>query len=142
MAFIDIFNFKKYFDKPSDAQVARYGHINALYDTLSSSTDYQPKFTVDSVTQTGSTTTPVTIDADAGIIQLAGAYSAGDLTFTVNNNKVTSSSVILLTVQTPGTQAFPSGVYTSNIQNGSFEINFYIQPSATALVYKFHFLII
>ena len=34
MAFIDIFNFKKYFSKPSDAQVARYGHVNALYDAL------------------------------------------------------------------------------------------------------------
>lgn len=34
MAFIDIFNFKKYFAKPSDAQVARYGHVNALYDAL------------------------------------------------------------------------------------------------------------
>ena len=30
MAFIDIFNFKKYITKQSDAQVARYGHINAL----------------------------------------------------------------------------------------------------------------
>lgn len=37
MAFIDIFNFKKYFAKPSDSQVARYGHVNALYDALSSS---------------------------------------------------------------------------------------------------------
>jgi hypothetical protein len=35
MAFIDIFNFKKYFSRPSDAQVARYGHVNALYDALS-----------------------------------------------------------------------------------------------------------
>lgn len=34
MAFIDIFNFKKYFSKPSDSQVARYGHVNALYDAL------------------------------------------------------------------------------------------------------------
>jgi hypothetical protein len=35
MAFIDIFNFKKYFSKSSDSQVARYGHVNALYDALS-----------------------------------------------------------------------------------------------------------
>lgn len=34
MAFIDIFNFKKYFSKPSDSQVARYGHVNAAYDDL------------------------------------------------------------------------------------------------------------
>ena len=30
MGFIDIFNFKKYFAKPSDSNVARYGHVNAL----------------------------------------------------------------------------------------------------------------
>jgi hypothetical protein len=34
MSFIDIFNFKKYFSKPSDSQVARIGHVNAVYDTL------------------------------------------------------------------------------------------------------------
>jgi hypothetical protein len=43
MAFIDIFNFKKYFSKPSDAQVARYGHVNALYDQLSANT-YTPPY--------------------------------------------------------------------------------------------------
>lgn len=42
MAFIDIFNFKKYFSKPSDAQVARYGHVNALYDQLSANTYTSP----------------------------------------------------------------------------------------------------
>lgn len=30
MGFIDIFNFKKYFAKASDSNVARYGHVNAL----------------------------------------------------------------------------------------------------------------
>lgn len=34
MSFINIFNFKKYLSKPSDAQVARIGHVNALYDAL------------------------------------------------------------------------------------------------------------
>lgn len=32
MAFIDIFNFKKYITKQSDAQVARYGHVNAAVE--------------------------------------------------------------------------------------------------------------
>ncbi len=32
MNFIEIFNFAKYFRKPSDSTVARYGHINALAD--------------------------------------------------------------------------------------------------------------
>lgn len=39
MAFIDIFNFKKYFSKPSDSQVARYGHVNALYEALQQPTE-------------------------------------------------------------------------------------------------------
>jgi len=34
MAFVDIFNFKKYITKPSDALTARVGHVNALYNTL------------------------------------------------------------------------------------------------------------
>lgn len=34
MAFIDIFNFKKYITKPSDAATARIGHVNAVYDAL------------------------------------------------------------------------------------------------------------
>jgi hypothetical protein len=34
MAFVDIFNFKKYITKPSDATTARIGHVNALYDAL------------------------------------------------------------------------------------------------------------
>lgn len=35
MAFINIFNYKKYFKKTSDANVARIGHVNAVYDALS-----------------------------------------------------------------------------------------------------------
>jgi hypothetical protein len=34
MAFVDIFNFKKYITKPSDALTARVGHVNAVYDAL------------------------------------------------------------------------------------------------------------
>lgn len=142
MAFINIFNYKKYFRKASDSNVARIGHVNALYDALNSNTDYQPKLTTGSVKQTGSNTNAVTINKDAGIIELSGVYNSGTLTFTVNNDKVTSSSIILLTAQTPGTQAFPWGLATSNIQNGSFQIKFFIAPSATALIYKFHFLVI
>lgn len=35
MSFINIFNYKKYFKKTSDANVARIGHVNAVYDALS-----------------------------------------------------------------------------------------------------------
>lgn len=70
MAFIDIFNFKKYFNTPSDSQVARYGHVNAVYEALTKPTPIQ-------VTKGGFFTTlniiEVTIDktSDYGIIELA-----------------------------------------------------------------------
>jgi hypothetical protein len=41
MTFVDIFNFKKYITKPSDALTARIGHVNALYNALQ-----QPEETV------------------------------------------------------------------------------------------------
>lgn len=34
MSFINFLNYKKYFGKNTDAQAARIGHVNALYDEL------------------------------------------------------------------------------------------------------------
>lgn len=70
MAFIDIFNFKKYFAKPSDSQVARYGHVNALYDALSQSSSQS--FTTDKYLFNDLT------DGDFDI-----TTSAGEITFTI-----------------------------------------------------------
>jgi hypothetical protein len=122
MAFIDIFNFKKYFSKPSDSQVARYGHVNALYDALQ--TDSQPKFTVDTVTQVGSNGYPVTINSTAGIITMSGTLSPIGNNFTVNNSKVTLNSIILLTPVTgsPSDVAKEILVIPNTIDNGSFNI--------------------
>lgn len=132
-------NYNELRTQELDNNFAKVWHVNEMCGDTS---NLQSKFTTDFVTQPTSSTTPVTINAEAGIIELGSVYSAGTLSFTVNNNKVTSSSIILLTVQTPNSQAFPWGLATSNIQNGSFEIKFYITPSATPLIYKFHFLII
>ncbi len=147
MAFIDIFNFKKYFSKPSDSQVARYGHVNALYDALNSGGNYQSKFTVDTVTQTGGPTSDVTINADAGSITLAGTVGGGQFNFVVTNDKVTDSSIILLTFKLNSafdapTQAF--GVATYGIVDGSFGITFArpASPTPTAIPLTINFLII
>jgi hypothetical protein len=119
MAFIDIFNFKKYFATPSDSQVARYGHVNALYNAT------QPKFTVDTVTQTGSITTDVTVNSTAGKVTMSGPISAIPTGgFVVNNTEVTSNSIILITAF-PQTADRNSEILLncSDITNGSFKIN-------------------
>ena len=147
MAFIDIFNFKKYFANPSDSQVARYGHVNALYDALNSGGNYQSKFTVDTVTQTGGPTNGVTINADAGSITLAGTVGGGQFNFVVTNDKVTDSSVIFLTfkLNSPIDAPIPAfGISTYSITDGSFGITFARSPSPTpsAIPLTIDFLII
>lgn len=90
MAFIDIFNFKKYFRKPSDAQVARYGHVNALYDNLTNSFAIQ----TGAYTKTG-TTVPVT--TKSGIISIATTLNAGEyIQFRIINETITENTVVLL----------------------------------------------
>lgn len=147
MAFIDIFNFKKYFSKPSDSQVARYGHVNALYDALNSGGNYQSKFTVDTVTQTGSASNDVTINADAGSIIIAGPVAGGQFNFVVTNDKVTDSSIILLTFKLNSAYDIPLTAFsiaTYNIVDGSFGITFGrpASPIPTAISPTIDFLII
>ena len=79
-----------------------------------------------SVTQNTSPTTPVTINAAAGTIvtvsQVLGSF--GRLQFTVNNNAVSTSSVLIVSIQDyPGVGA--PVVYADNITNGSFNIVLY-----------------
>ncbi len=147
MAFIDIFNFKKYFSKPSDSQVARYGHVNALYDALNSGGNYQSKFTVDTVTQTGGPGNGVTINADAGSITLAGNVGGGQFNFVVTNDKVTDSSIILLTFKLNSAFDAPTtafGISTYSITDGSFGITFArpASPTPSAIPLTIDFLII
>ena len=47
MSFINFLNYKKYFGKSTDAQAARIGHVNALYDTVAITTGtYEFDFSV------------------------------------------------------------------------------------------------
>lgn len=95
MAFIDIFNFKKYFRKPSDAQVARYGHVNALYDDLVNS------FTIETAeyTKTGPT---VSVTTKSGIISVTETLATTDyVQFRIINEAITANTVVLVTAYNP-----------------------------------------
>jgi hypothetical protein len=97
MAFIDIFNFKKYFSKPSDAQVARYGHVNALYDQLSANTytspykSYVAQFSFDANQDEGLQLIVEEIYNDLDVTITWAVPSPGDSSFTI-----TSSSSIFI----------------------------------------------
>ena len=139
MAFIDIFNYKKYFSSKGDSNVARIGHVNKLANRVTSPT---------AVTQTGSTVSPVTIDAYAGVITMQSILNTGQpsASFIVNNSFATASSTILFTVEYPSTADVSDRVDIAifNRTDGSFGIN--IVSSATVPVqtapYKIHFLVI
>ena len=94
--------------------------LQSLYDTAN-------------VTQITSITTAVTVNAHNGTITTVSSTLAGaaNTSFTVNNNKVTTASKILLTLDYNG-----SGIpilVTNTIANGSFVIKIINASAATAL---------
>jgi len=90
MAFVDIFNYKKYFSNKGDSNVARIGHVNKLAARVTSPV---------AVTQTTGVGTSVTVDAYAGVITMAEVLPVGNTTFKVNNSYVTAGSTVLVTLQ-------------------------------------------
>jgi len=95
MAFIDIFNFKKYFSKPSDAQVARYGHVNALYDNLLNSlTIESAQYTMPAPITPGK---QIEVTTKAGIINIEKTLAPGEYyQFKINNVDITENTVLLV----------------------------------------------
>ena len=85
------------------------------------------------VTQITSITTAVTVNAHNGTITTVSSTLAGaaNTSFTVNNNKVTTASKILLTVNS--TTAGMPILVTNTIANGSFVIKIINASAATAL---------
>lgn len=144
MAFIDIFNYKKYFKKSSDATVARVGHVNAVYDALQ--TDSQPKFTVGTVTQTVSNTTAVTINKTAGRIGMAQNLTNAVATFKVNNSEVTGNSIVLITLVPNFTDSNKEMIgRLSAITSGGFNISVELVGTTalpTSLPISINFLVI
>lgn len=137
MAFIDIFNYKKYFTKNSDANVARIGHVNKLAERVVSSSV---------VTQQTDLLTAVTLDAYAGRIILADDFNFGtslNTTFTFNNNKITENSIILLTISGSSGGDMYSFATVTNIQEGTCELTVGLDPNGTGIANPVvHFLII
>ncbi len=141
MAFIDIFNFKKYFAKPSDSQVARYGHVNALYETLA------PYISSPiTVTQETSLATAVTANARCGKIELAANFSIAtvlDTTFTFNNSEITTNSVILMQLSSDSGTGMYTYIAVTNIQSGNCEVTCGLDINGGAMINPVvHFLII
>jgi hypothetical protein len=131
MAFIDIFNFKKYFLKPSDSQVARYGHVNALYEDL--------KLTKASYVTTPSGGT-LNVTTDAGVVSFDDDITSGaSLTVYLANPNILSTSVILATITC--SNALVLEIY-SFVENGGTEITVINNTEGDAENVKINFLII
>lgn len=139
MAFIDIFNFKKYFATPSDSQVARYGHINALASRITSP---------GTVTQTIDNNTDVTLNSYVGVVTLNQAIlQSGVAAFNVFNSYVTENSVVLITVEySSGADIADNIVYgTTDVVDGGFGVRVKVTASTqggTVGPVKVHFLVI
>jgi len=134
MAFIDIFNFKKYFAAPSDSQVARYGHVNALYTDL--------KITTDSATlPTGET--DATVNAKAGKVLITDDITRGTgNTFNIINSEVTTTSIILVSVGALGETAPKLAYYIKSISAGEFAVRIDELNVADAKDLEINFLVI
>jgi hypothetical protein len=139
MAFINIFDYKKYFSSKGDSNVARIGHVNKLAARVTSPA---------TVTQLTSNTTDVTINSYSGIVRLAAVIPINTTqTFTVFNSNVTAESSVILSLQYSAVaDASDSIIYgITDISDGSFDISVRLaNPSAggTGTPIKIHFLVI
>jgi hypothetical protein len=136
MAFVDIFNYKKYFSNKGDSNVARIGHVNKLAARVTSPA---------AVTQLTSNITPVTIDSYSGVITTAAVITAAGSVIPVNNSLVTTNSTILVTLETAtADQSKDLVVSVNTIADGSFKISVSVITggTTTANVVKIHFLVI
>jgi len=96
------------------------------------------------VTQLTSITTPVTINTHSGIITTVSSTiaSLSEATFIVNNNKVTTTSIILLTALYSGNGNAVATI-GSTVSNGAFRITIAnTQTTALNSIVKIHFMII
>lgn len=144
MAFIDIFNFKKYFAKPSDSQVARYGHVNALYDTLYTDFANGANFSKGAYTtdDLGDTVNITTLSGTITFNNLQNIGSLGTGQLFLSSSLIKENSIILFNVSTDllantNTQSPPCVV-----ADGEIEIRIYNTGSAAINVTGITFLII
>jgi hypothetical protein len=133
MAFIDIFNYKKYFRKSSDATVARVGHVNKLAEKVTP---------VEYVTQLTSNTTPVEINAPVGQITMFGLLS-GSNSFRVDNDRVKTDSVVIASIEYSNLADRLDSVLAApvNVVDGSFDIAWSTATSTTGAL-KINFIVL
>ncbi len=143
MAFIDIFNFKKYFAAPSDSQVARYGHVNAVYDDLAPRIKNHVNYI--STTSVGDIEIPIT--SYAGTISIfnrtlsagTGNDDPGMFSFILTGDFITEDSMIILT----SSCAAVDNVSVQYIISGNVaEISFLNYSTIAVTALKANFLII
>ena len=94
--------------------------------------EYNP---IASVTQTGSISTPVTLNAHVGKVTTVSATLAANsknLSTTVNNNVVDPDDMILLSFIYNGTDGHPH-INIKNVNNGNFNFSLYNSSSTEAL---------
>lgn len=140
--------------------LAKFGHINEIVDEVNSLSTNVSTLTTDvsnlttevdkltgntaTVTQTVAISSSVSINSYAGVITTVSATTAAgsNVAFTVNNNKVTTASKVLLTAVHLGA-GIP--VFTlDSINNNSFVIRIYnVHPSnAFNNLFKISFLVL
>ena len=139
MAFINIFDYKKYFSSKGDSNVARIGHVNKLATRVTSPV---------AVTQLTGNTTDVTINSYSGIVRLAAVIPVSTTqTFTVVNSNVTAESSVILSLQYSGPlDAVDAIIYgITDISDGSFDVSVRLSNASaggTGTPIKIHFLVI
>jgi hypothetical protein len=98
------------------------------------------------VTQATSRSTAVTLNKPTGAIttHTASLNAGAGVTFTVNNNIVAIGHVVLLTCQNdPATTGSFLSPYVSNIQSGSFNVNYTNNSNAaTTVAYVFNYVVL
>jgi hypothetical protein len=121
--------------------LAKFGHINAIVNELNTKATI---VTTSAVTQTTNRATPVTLNANAGVITTnsTNIAIAGNAVFTVNNSYVKADSVILLTIDTTGLAAYSIHLSVESVAAGSFAIRIYNATGATLAGIKINFVVI
>ena len=138
MAFVDIFNFKKYITKPSDATTARIGHVNALYDALANSDSAITKNTY--LLATGET--DVTINTKSGVIDIEeDVVGLSTLPFNIISDDITGDNPCVILITIISNEGYNLGLGYA-LSDGLANITIYNRNSFNATLVKLHFLII
>jgi hypothetical protein len=142
MPFIDIFNFKKYFITPSDSQVARYGHVNGLYDELGPRIKNPGSYTssdnagviVPVTTYSGSINLP-----NQGVPLGTGNDNPGVAEVQLTSDLIKSNSIVMLT---PIFQAIDLMVMSPVVSEGAVNVIIYNYSPNEIEGIRFNYLII